>query len=742
MSESEDENVLQQTEQRTVSRKTDNFTMVPCNLQNFNFEGNLAENWKHWYQKFEIYLLASNLNSENDNRKVALLLHNLGDKCIDIFNSFNLSSEDAKKYDVVQSTIFKTILDEEEHAQRREGMRYAYLQHGSEFDPYQIQSPQLGAPGNFQAITGPLHQSLSTWNILLGLEEALDNTAGHLEKMSNKLIGSVQSPPRIGPSQRSAADILSISPPRPPTSVDQHDGMELTPAVSSTSLQTTMLSEHQDLLQRVKNIVEEASWKLNIAPSATPHPLSYGFSSQRRQPLATLYHDSSPGPAKAAFDPHQQSGATATSAPPLTQDDPRLLFRSRVTSRSPLSTRATSPSIPSQRPASPASLERPAQESVEAANTAGKIKGTQAEMEAMGFYGRSREDMQHEFNFVDQFISPYKQSPPQVVQRPLQGHFPGLLKNQKAPAARRKKRVMLKRRVIKIAIPPRPDDNAEEFPFTYTQQDPEYSVRQGELLPPRRLTPSPVNSCYEEGYVRSVHQMQTRRDLETDWDRRQEAVPSREYKEDREKAFGRPLPKSFTTGKLKKNNSQQGVPVRDSSKLRTTPSTSSAASGHPPTPNRRTGLRVPSGRSGSAPQGHVSRSGGRPTRGESASPKLHGGERNTSISPIRGIPLTDRLEMAVSEATEILESPQARVLESPKRVPDFVDPHNPVLFSPKGIDYSQGVVDRLPHNMDNIEDQSDNPIELVRQGFNRVRQRLENLQDLAIKKAKQEMRSP
>lgn len=39
-----------------------------------------------------------------------------------------------------------------------------------------------------------------------------------------------------------------------------------------------------------------------------------------------------------------------------------------------------------------------------------------------------------------------------------------------------------------------------------------------------------------------------------------------------------------------------------------------------------------------------------------------------------------------------------------------------MLFSPKGIDYSQGVVDRLPHNIDNIEAQSDNPIELVRQG--------------------------
>ena len=75
--------------------------MLPCNLGNFNFSGNLAENWKQWYQKFKIYLVASNLDNESDSRKIALLLHNLGDKCIEIYNSFNLTADENKQYEVV-----------------------------------------------------------------------------------------------------------------------------------------------------------------------------------------------------------------------------------------------------------------------------------------------------------------------------------------------------------------------------------------------------------------------------------------------------------------------------------------------------------------------------------------------------------------------------------------------------------------------------------------------------------------
>lgn len=102
---------MEEIKEPTVSENTRIITKVSSrpntdiisNLQPFNFNGNLAENWKLWFQKFEIYLLASNLDEESDNRKIALLLHHLGDKCLDIFNSFNLSDADKKSYQTVIS---------------------------------------------------------------------------------------------------------------------------------------------------------------------------------------------------------------------------------------------------------------------------------------------------------------------------------------------------------------------------------------------------------------------------------------------------------------------------------------------------------------------------------------------------------------------------------------------------------------------------------------------------------------
>lgn len=75
--------------------------MIPCNLGNFNHSGNIAENWKQWYHKFKIHVVASNLDDGYDDRKIYLLLHNLGDKCFEIFNSFDLNGIEAKSYEVI-----------------------------------------------------------------------------------------------------------------------------------------------------------------------------------------------------------------------------------------------------------------------------------------------------------------------------------------------------------------------------------------------------------------------------------------------------------------------------------------------------------------------------------------------------------------------------------------------------------------------------------------------------------------
>ncbi|XP_075158139.1 uncharacterized protein LOC142231417 [Haematobia irritans] len=69
-------------------------SLNPINLK----AANMAKEWKRWSTQFKIFLRASNLESETDQRKVALLLHHIGSQTMDIFKSFDVN-EDTVKYD-------------------------------------------------------------------------------------------------------------------------------------------------------------------------------------------------------------------------------------------------------------------------------------------------------------------------------------------------------------------------------------------------------------------------------------------------------------------------------------------------------------------------------------------------------------------------------------------------------------------------------------------------------------------
>ncbi|CAB3222939.1 unnamed protein product [Arctia plantaginis] len=64
-----------------------------------NFTGNLAENFKTWVQRFRIYLEANGLDEVGEKRKISILLNCIGEKGIEIYNTFNTSS--AEKLDTV-----------------------------------------------------------------------------------------------------------------------------------------------------------------------------------------------------------------------------------------------------------------------------------------------------------------------------------------------------------------------------------------------------------------------------------------------------------------------------------------------------------------------------------------------------------------------------------------------------------------------------------------------------------------
>lgn len=63
------------------------------------FDINDSSNWEKWKQKYNIFMKASGNTSKDEETKIALLLHIIGDSGIDIYNTF--PKEKTEKLDVV-----------------------------------------------------------------------------------------------------------------------------------------------------------------------------------------------------------------------------------------------------------------------------------------------------------------------------------------------------------------------------------------------------------------------------------------------------------------------------------------------------------------------------------------------------------------------------------------------------------------------------------------------------------------
>ena len=56
--------------------------------EQMSFEGNVAENWRKWKQRFELFLAASGLNGEKDDKvQSATLLLVAGPDALEIYNT-------------------------------------------------------------------------------------------------------------------------------------------------------------------------------------------------------------------------------------------------------------------------------------------------------------------------------------------------------------------------------------------------------------------------------------------------------------------------------------------------------------------------------------------------------------------------------------------------------------------------------------------------------------------------------
>ncbi len=83
--------------QREILRPIIRKMEIPC-PEKFDFK---AESWQSWKQHFMRFRDAADLSSKTEPRQVSTLLYCMGHRSEDIFKSFNLSDDDAKKFNTV-----------------------------------------------------------------------------------------------------------------------------------------------------------------------------------------------------------------------------------------------------------------------------------------------------------------------------------------------------------------------------------------------------------------------------------------------------------------------------------------------------------------------------------------------------------------------------------------------------------------------------------------------------------------
>ena len=62
-----------------------------------SLNGNVAENWRKWKQRWDLYAVASGAEKKPEATQCAILLHTIGQDALDVYNTFTFTEEEENK---------------------------------------------------------------------------------------------------------------------------------------------------------------------------------------------------------------------------------------------------------------------------------------------------------------------------------------------------------------------------------------------------------------------------------------------------------------------------------------------------------------------------------------------------------------------------------------------------------------------------------------------------------------------
>jgi hypothetical protein len=66
-------------------------------LKPLRLDGNLAENWRRWKQRFELFMTATEASKESGKIQSSMLLHLIGEDALEVFNTFEFAFDEDKE---------------------------------------------------------------------------------------------------------------------------------------------------------------------------------------------------------------------------------------------------------------------------------------------------------------------------------------------------------------------------------------------------------------------------------------------------------------------------------------------------------------------------------------------------------------------------------------------------------------------------------------------------------------------
>ncbi|CAG9835035.1 unnamed protein product [Diabrotica balteata] len=132
------------------------------------FDGNMADNWSFFEQKFKIFLEASKLNEENDSLQGSVLLNRIGDRALRIYNNFEWSSDESKTSCKVILTKFKEYFTPSKNVTYERYLFFTQDKIGLQtYDLYVTELRQLASTCEFDTLT----DSLIRDRLILGISD-------------------------------------------------------------------------------------------------------------------------------------------------------------------------------------------------------------------------------------------------------------------------------------------------------------------------------------------------------------------------------------------------------------------------------------------------------------------------------------------------------------------------------------------------------------------------------------------